>query len=522
MDPGAWVERSWAAHLGQRVPAAQLRAELTARSLPALQQATAARRPDHPAVVVDGRRVGHGELAERTAAAAGQLAAAGATGARVLLCGTVSLPYLTAYLGLLAAGATVVPVSPQLTRAELAAVADDAEPALAVAGGPCLEGMRTLADDRRLPVVADDTLGRAAGARVAFPPPPPPAAPALVAYTSGTTGRSKGAVLSHGSVAASVLGALRAWRWTRDEILLHALPLSHQHGLSGVHATVAAGSTAVLLPQFEPDRLVEHLQRERATALFAVPAMYDRLLTAGLPRPDGPLRLPISGSAPLPAVLAQRVRDWLGQLPLERYGTTESGLDLSNRVDLRVPGRVGWPLPGVEVELRDQFGHLLDPGEEGEICVRGPQVFDGYLGDPDATSRATWPGGWFRTGDLGVVDPADGSVAVVGRLKELVISGGHNVSPGEVEAVLATHPSVVDVAVVGVPDERWGEAVTAAVVLAPGARLDTAALDAHARGGLAAYKCPKRVVAVDALPRNALGKVQRAELVRRLSVPPAP
>jgi malonyl-CoA/methylmalonyl-CoA synthetase len=232
-----------------------------------------------------------------------------------------------------------------------------------------------------------------------------------------------------------------------------------------------------------------------------VPAMYERLdawdgiADAAL----SSLRVAICGSAPLSAALADRVQGWLGQVPLERYGSTEAGLDVSNAYDgPRRPGRVGWALPGIEMRLE---------GEAGEILVRGPQVFEGYWRRPDATKEALTADGWFRTGDLGRLDPEDGSLEITGRSKELIISGGLNVYPREVEAALEDHPAVGRVAVAGVPSERWGEEVVAFVV--PAGDLDADALIAHCRQRLSAYKCPKRVVALDDLPVNRMGKVRR-------------
>jgi malonyl-CoA/methylmalonyl-CoA synthetase len=287
-------------------------------------------------------------------------------------------------------------------------------------------------------------------------------------------------------------------------VLVHALPLSHQHGLSGVHLSLLCGSRAVVFSRFDPAALTDAIVEHRATVLFAVPAMYERLSAwDGIGDAElGSLRLAVSGSAPLSPVLAERVESWLGQLPLERYGSTEAGLDVSNVYDgPRRPGRVGWPLPGIEVRL---------DGDDGEILVRGPQVFGGYWRRPEATGEALTDDGWFRTGDLGRVDETDGSLEITGRSKELIISGGLNVYPREVEAALEDHPAVAQVAVAGVPSERWGEEVVAFVV--PAGDLDGDALIAHARERLSAYKCPKRVVALEELPVNRMGKVRRDAL----------
>jgi malonyl-CoA/methylmalonyl-CoA synthetase len=334
-------------------------------------------------------------------------------------------------------------------------------------------------------------------------PEPRPGA-AMLAYTSGTTGAPKGVPLTHANVLASTRGVVKAWRWTADDVLVHALPLSHQHGLSGVHLSLLCGSSAVVFSGFDPAALTGAIREHRATVLFAVPAMYERLHAwDGIGDADlSSLRLAVSGSAPLPAALAERVAEWLGQPPLERYGSTEAGLDVSNVSDgPRRPGRVGWALPGIEVRL---------DGEDGEILVRGPQVFDGYWNRPEATAEALTADGWFRTGDLGRLDDDDASLEITGRSKELIISGGLNVYPREVEAALEDHPAVAQVAVAGVPSERWGEEVVAFVV--PAGDLDGDALIAHCRERLSAYKCPKRVVALDELPVNRMGKVQRDAL----------
>jgi malonyl-CoA/methylmalonyl-CoA synthetase len=262
------------------------------------------------------------------------------------------------------------------------------------------------------------------------------------------------------------------------------------------------------------------IARERGTVLMAVPAMYERL--AACEEFDtiqlASLRLLVSGSAPLSPALATRVEAAAGQLPLERYGTTESGLDVSNLHDgPRRPGSVGLPLPGIELRVLGAEGHPVADGEDGEIAVRGPQVFSGYRGDEEATAGSFWPGGWFRTGDIGRVDPVDGFLSITGRAKELIISGGMNVYPREVELALEEAPGVARAAVVGVPSERWGEEVVAAVVCAPGAAVDETELIEFARERLAPYKRPKRVVLLAELPVNHMGKVLRSELARMVA-----
>jgi malonyl-CoA/methylmalonyl-CoA synthetase len=250
----------------------------------------------------------------------------------------------------------------------------------------------------------------------------------------------------------------------------------------------------VLFSSFDPERLEAAL--DTASVLFAVPAIYERL------EPGPGLRLAVSGSAPLSARLAERLAARLGELPLERYGSTEAGLNLSNLLDgPRRAGAVGFPLPGVEARV----------GEADELLVRGPQVFSGYHHREQATAEA-FADGWFRTGDVASVD-GDGCFAITGRLKELIVSGGLNVYPAEVERTLEEHPAVARAAVAGVPSERWGEEVVAFAVAGDGAQLDGAALIAFCRERLSAYKCPKRVVALPELPVNRMGKVRREALV---------
>jgi len=418
--------------------------------------------------------------------------------------------FVAGYLGALWIGATVVLAHPSSTEDELRYLAADSGAAVGIASEERRERLGVA-----VPVV--DIL---AGADVASSPEPVAAAldgstRAVLAYTSGTTGRPKGVPLSHANLATSIRAAMAAWGWSADDVVVHALPLAHQHGLGGLHTALIARSRAVILDRFDPVRLDDVARAEGATVLMAVPAMYERLVSSGL-EPTGlaRVRLAISGSAALSDDLFTRVSAWLGQPPLERYGTTESGLDVSNPLlGPRRPGFVGLALPGVELRLGDDHGEAVAPGEEGEVLVRGPQCFSGYLRRPEADAEAFWPGGWFRTGDVGRQDPSDGYLAIVGRRKELIVSGGYNVYPAEVERVLRGMPGVAEVAVAGVPSERWGEQVSAFVVRDPAGPVRSAEeLIALAREQLAPYKCPKQVVFVTELPKSSLGKVRRAEL----------
>ncbi len=523
-DPGSGGLSPWPA----AAPAGTGIAAPGPATIPDLAAASARRVPDRVAVSVDGQPVSHGRLDAEARQAAAWLGARLAPGERMLLAAGSSLGFLRWYLGALRAGVVVVLANPGYTAAELEHLVADSGARLAVADPGPAQRLATVTRLAGLEIVAaGDFPGDVPGETSGAPPsgetsgvPPSAEDIALLAYTSGTTGRPKGVPLTHRQLAASIQGAMAAWRWTDADVLVHALPLFHQHGLGGVHATLIAGSSAHLLSRFDPAELIATVRAKGATVLFGVPASYQALQEAS----DGPLllgslRFAVCGSAPLSPALAARLPRLLGQLPLIRYGTTESGLDVSNPLGAAQPDTVGVPLPGVECRVwaMDQEAR---PGTDGEIQVRGPQVFAGYWHDDQATAAAFTPDGWFRTGDIGIIDPATGHLVIRGRIKELIISGGLNVYPREVEIVLERHPSVAEAAVAGLPHPRWGEQVTAWVVPHPGATVSQAELMAHARTLLAAYKCPKEVFALAALPRNQLGKLNRAVLTAAAGHPP--
>jgi len=428
-------------------------------------------------------------------------------GDRVGLYAANSLEWVMAYLGTLRAGACVVPMNPDYHAAEAEHIVSNSDPALVIA------------DVKRAPTVRE--LGRRVVALEELPrstPPPMPALtpedPAVILYTSGTTGRPKGAVLDHGGLLAQARGAIEVWRWTAGDVLVHALPLFHLHGLGmGLNGTLLSGGRATLVP-FSPEAVVAELTRhdgERGTMLFGVPSMYQRLCDWLDQHPTdlSHVRVFVSGSAPLPPALFERCQRLLGQPPVERYGITEGGIVVSNPYDgPRQPGRVGLPFPGVEVKL----------GEKDEVLLKGGQVFRGYWRNPEATKEAFTSDGFFRTADVGEIGP-DGTLAIRGRLKELIISGGFNVYPREVELVLETHPAVEEVAVAGVPSDAWGEEVTAYVVASKSSELVEADLIAYARERLATYKCPRRIVVLERLPRNAMGKIERSKLQSLKAMP---
>jgi len=496
----------WAAHLPEAGGAAGGGAwaePSPGRTLPEVWAARFEHRPDRPLLWEQQRGwVRAGDLDRASRRVAARLAAAGLRpGDRILMSAGTSVELVEAHVGALRLGLVVVPANTAYREREIAHLVGDATPRAAV-----VDDADRAAWIRR---ARPDTL--VVGPDVDVPDGPAPVLdaagpddPALIGYTSGTTGAPKGAVLSHRNLLASSDSVRLAWRWSADDRLVLALPLFHIHGLGvGLHGTLLAGASAVLLPRFEPDAVLDAGAAHDATLFFGVPTMYARLAASPRLGELARLRLCVSGSAPLPPAVFDRLAEGSGQRVLERYGMTETGMNVSNPyAGERRPGTVGFPLPGVELRL----------GASGEIQLRGPNVFSGYWGRPEATAAAFTPDGWFRTGDIGQHD-ADGYLRLVGRARELIITGGLNVYPREVEDVLLEHPAVGEVAVAGLPDEEWGEVVAAWVVpSSAGSPPSPDELAGFAAERLARFKCPRRVVFVDALPRNALGKVLRHEL----------
>jgi malonyl-CoA/methylmalonyl-CoA synthetase len=335
-------------------------------------------------------------------------------------------------------------------------------------------------------------------------------------YTSGTTGRPKGAMITHGNLTANIEALHAAWGWRADDVLLHVLPIFHVHGLVvALHGALNAAATAIMLPSFDAESTLQMLQERKCTVFMAVPTMHRLLLQAsGAGSYElSHMRLLTSGSDRLPDDTFQEFRDMFGHTLLERYGMTETGMNLSNPLhgERRV-GSVGLPLPGVEARIVDpKTGKPLADGLVGEVQIRGPHVCKGYWRQPEKTVAAFTEDGWLKTGDLGLREP-DGYFTLKGRAKDLIISGGYNVYPPEVELVLAEHPAVAACAVIGCPDDKWGERVTAIVVPQNETAVGEQELIAYCRDNLAPYKAPKRVLFTDSLPRNALGKVQKAIL----------
>ena len=346
---------------------------------------------------------------------------------------------------------------------------------------------------------------------------------AMILYTSGTTNRPKGVVTTHANIAAQIMTLVEAWEWSADDRILLCLPLHHVHGIiNGLSCALWSGATCEMLPRFEANAVWERIYGGRITLFMAVPTIYVKLISAweaasrerraALSKACKRLRLMVSGSAALPVSTLERWKEISGHTLLERYGMTEIGMALSNPLrGRRIPGSVGMPLPGVEVRLVDEQGKPVAPGTPGEIEVRGPSVFAEYWGKPDAT-RDAFRDGWFCTGDTAVVE--NGVYRILGRTSlEILKTGGHKVSALEIEEVLRAHPAVAECAVVGVPDAEWGERVAAALVLKSGGAIDLPSLRAWAKEFLAPYKLPSRLIVLDALPRNAIGKVTKPAVV---------
>ncbi|WP_052852478.1 AMP-binding protein [Streptomyces avicenniae] len=479
---------------------------------PLLPTLSAAVPPDSPAARFGRLTLTHAALA--TAARA--LAAGLVPGRPVAVWATPTPETVVAVTAALLAGAPAVPLNPRSGAAELAHVLGDSAPAVLLAA-PGEELPAPAAALARLDI---DLAARASGPP---PPEPPDEAPALIVYTSGTTGPPKGAVLPRRAIRADLDALADAWDWTGRDVLVHALPLFHVHGLIlGVLGPLRLGAAFHHLGRFSPEAAGAALAGG-GTMLFGVPTMYHRIAEAldgdaGLVRALAGARLLVSGSAALPAPDRDRITRATGRPVIERYGMTETLMNTSVRPgdDAAPPGTVGTPLAGVELRLVDDAGAELPPGDPesvGEVQVRGPNLFTGYLNRPDATAAAFAPGGWFRTGDMATRDGA-GRVRLIGRrATDLIKSGGYKIGAGEIENALLDHPAVREAAVTGEPDPDLGERIVAWIVPAdPGAPPPADALAGHVAALLAPHKRPRVVHYLNALPRNDMGKVLKRSL----------
>ena len=468
---------------------------------------------------IDGQHISYGDLVARAGRMANVLVERGVKpGDRVAAQTDKSVPGLVLYLATVRAGAVYLPLNTAYTLNELEYFITDAEPSLVVCDPLKAQGIGAIAAKVGAKVETLDVNGKGSLTDAAAKAKPDFVTVAradddlaAILYTSGTTGRSKGAMLTHDNLASNSLSLVDYWRFTDKDVLIHALPIYHTHGLFvASNVTLFARASMIFLPKFDPELIIKLMAR--ATVMMGVPTFYTRLLQSPALTHESTkhMRLFISGSAPL---LADTHREWAartGHAVLERYGMTETNMNTSNPYDGdRVAGAVGLPLPGVSVRVTDpETGTELERDTIGMIEVKGSNVFKGYWRMPEKTKAEFRDDGFFITGDLGKID-TKGYVHILGRGKDLVISGGFNVYPKEIESEIDAMPGVIESAVIGVPHADFGEGVTAVVVCDRGAAVSEASVLSALDGRLAKFKMPKRVFVVDELPRNAMGKVQK-------------
>lgn len=424
-----------------------------------------------------------------------------------------------AYLAIIRLGAIVVPINLRYRRIEIDHILSNSRPRLIITERAHLTILEEVGDmgARVEEIIVAEELSNWESQATSLEAPVVLAEDlALIIYTSGTTGRSKGAMISHNNVIATVTALMAAWAWEPQDKLLLCLPLFHTHGLIvGLHCALATGATILLRAKYDDETIVADLLSGEPTLFFAVPTIYVRLVEALQRRSMVDLshmRLFCSGSAPLAAETHTAFEALTGHVILERYGMTETGMNLSNHyAGPRIAGSVGTPLPGVFMRIVDSDHQDVDPGTEGELLVRGSNVFSGYWHAPEKTAESFSHDAlgqqWFHTGDLARQDPVTGFVTLLGRSHELIISGGFNIYPREIEEMLTTFPGIIEAAVVGAPHPTWGEVPIAYLVGDP--TIDIDALIEHCRALLASFKVPQSFEFVDELPRNAMGKLQK-------------
>lgn len=427
--------------------------------------------------------------------------------------------YVALQWGIWRAGGIAVPLSLFHPRPELEYVIDDTTPAAVVAHPDYANRVAPIAEERSLRFgLSTDALEHPLS-------PLPEVAPerrAMILYTSGTTGRPKGVVTTHENIAAQITSLVQAWGWSGEDHILEVLPLHHIHGIVNViSCALWVGAVCEIFPAFDAHKVWDRIAQGELTLFMAVPTIYVKLIDAWEKAPPAEqkrmsagcrkMRLMVSGSAALPVPILEKWQEISGHVLLERYGMTEIGMAISNSLQgQRFPGCVGTPLPGVEVKLVDESDNPVEPGTPGEIVVRGKMVFLEYWRRPEDTKKA-FRNGWFLTGDVAVQE--NGIYRILGRSSvDIIKTGGYKVSALEIEEVLLTHPDIKEVAVVGVPDQVWGERVVAALVLRDAASLDTKSLRAWGKERLATYKVPQEAIILRELPRNAMGKVSKPDL----------
>ena len=477
---------------------------------------------DRPCLILpDGGSWSYGQIATLAGKIAQALRVRGVVvGDRVLVQVEKSPEAVALYLGCLQAAAVYVPINSAYTHEEVAYFVEDAEPSLLVCRRADEAALNVIAPNLSMLTLAADGTGSLMTLALATQPmdgvvPREGSDTAAILYTSGTTGRSKGAMLTNVNLASNALTLIDYWGWQDDDVLLHALPIFHVHGLFvALHCAMLRGTAMIFLPGFDARQIIEWLPS--ATVMMGVPTFYTRLLEKGEFNAETcrNMRLFISGSAPLTEQTFEAWRQRTGHPILERYGMSETSMNTSNPLDgERVAGTVGFALPGIEVRITNDAGEVLASEEVGGIEVRGPNVFKGYWRMREKSAEEIREDGFFITGDLGVMD-GEGRISIVGRAKDLIISGGYNVYPKEVEKLIDEMPGVVESAVIGVPHMDFGEGVVA-IVVPVGDDVSEPEVRLSLEGRLARFKQPKIVVNVESLPRNTMGKVQKKALRER-------
>jgi len=486
---------------------------------------TSAKYADKPAIIFEGKVWTYRDFDRQVQSYAANLARLGIQkGDRVAVQMSKCIEFLFFHFAILSIGAIALPLNPDYRPEEIDYFLTDSESSLYVTTSDLFSKVRSaiqhLSELKIL--LKEDLLPRSATAE----------RPeycsggddiAMICYTSGTTGRCKGAAISHRNLIANIKALHKAWEWSDRDILLHVLPLFHVHGLNvATLGSLYAGATMIMVEKFESRHVWETLGAANCTLFMGVPTIYQRLIHewGKLETPPNleKMRLFISGSAPLSDQQFYQFENLTGFRILERYGMTETGMNASNHIDPehRKAKSVGFPLEGVEIRIVNRDGEDVAIAEVGEVWIRGENVFQGYWGMPDKTAES-FTDGWFHTGDLGFQDPNDlNRLYLVGRAKELIITGGFNVYPKEIENVLESHEAVKESAVIGLPDADFGEKVVAAIALQNAMNITPEELIAYCKSRLAAYKCPKQIFFVSELPRNAMGKILKNILVQQI------
>ncbi len=486
---------------------------------------------DKTAIEFNGAKQTYGELERNTGRAASRLVSLDVQkGDRVAILLPKCLEFLYFHMANLRYGSITLPLNPAYAVEEVKYFLEDSGATLFITDREWLDKAGAAFDSM---AVSPRVLCLESGAGVdgvlsggtadpagSEPPPVHPAAPddvAALLYTSGTTGKPKGAMITHGNLVANNDTLFEAWGWSDSDVMLHALPLFHVHGLFvALHVAFRAGASVIMLEKFDPIEVLRTIETRICTVFMGVPTMYNRFVN--LPESDSfdlsGARLMVAGSAPLSATTFRRFKQRFGIIPLERYGMTEVGMAVSNPLDdKRKAGAIGLPLPGVEIRIvKDDTLEPVAVSEVGEVQIKGANVFKGYWNQPEKTAETFTADGWLKSGDLGYFDE-DGYIILVGRSKELIITGGLNVYPKEVEVVLDSFGPVLESAVLGVPDPDFGEKIVAVLVPKGDADIDTEELSTFCRTRLASYKCPRIYTVIGALPRNAMGKVRKTPLL---------